>query len=90
MTDAAPWTCPTCRQVVSTAYCPTCGERQLHPRDLTLRGMLAQVAQKITSLDARLIRSDQGRLEHQSGDLPSSPEVDAFRIDPGHGPVRAG
>jgi len=57
MTDAAPWTCPTCRQVVSTEYCPTCGERQLHPRDLTLRGMLAQVAQKITSLDARLIRT---------------------------------
>ena len=57
MNDTAPWTCPTCQRVLSTPYCPTCGERQLHPRDLTLRGLLAQIAQAITNLDARLIRT---------------------------------
>jgi hypothetical protein len=57
MHDDAAWVCPTCKQVVSAEYCPTCGERRLRPRDLTLRGLLAQVAQSITNLDARLIRT---------------------------------
>ena len=64
MNDTAPWTCPTCQRVLSTPYCPTCGERQLHPRDLTLRGLLAQIAQAITNLDARLIRTVRCLLRH--------------------------
>jgi|SRR4249919_2119211 len=57
MNDTAPWTCPTCQRVLSTPFCPTCGERRLRARDLTLRGLFAQVAQSITNLDARLIRT---------------------------------
>lgn len=51
------WTCPSCNRTVSTAYCPTCGERSLHPRDLTLRGLTDQVFEAFTNIDGRLLRS---------------------------------
>jgi hypothetical protein len=57
MTDAQAWTCPTCKTGVSTAFCPTCGERPLHARELTLRGLLQQVFEAFTDIDSRLIRS---------------------------------
>lgn len=57
MSETPAWTCPTCHQAVVSAYCPTCGERRLRPRDLTLRGLLAQMAQSVTNLDARLLRT---------------------------------
>src|SRR5687767_14427166 len=48
------WTCPTCNNAVSSAYCPACGECPLHARDLTLGGLFNQVAQACTNLDAPL------------------------------------
>jgi len=57
MAEAEPWTCPTCHRPVSTPYCPTCGERPLHARELTLRGFLDQLFLAFTNIDGRLFRS---------------------------------
>lgn len=57
ITISEPWTCPTCNKTVSTPFCPGCGECPLHPRDLTLRGFLQQVALALTRVDGRLIGS---------------------------------
>lgn len=57
MTDPDSWTCPACDVEVATPYCPSCGERRLQARDLTLRGMLHKAFEAFTNLDARLIRS---------------------------------
>jgi hypothetical protein len=51
------WTCPSCDRLVSTPYCPACGERALHPRELTLRGLGDQVFEAFTNIDGRLLRS---------------------------------
>ena len=62
--EPATWTCPTCARTVGTEFCPTCGERRLHARDLKFRGLLAQLAHSITNLDARLIRTVRLLLRH--------------------------
>jgi hypothetical protein len=54
---SGPPVCPTCREALVATYCPACGERALRPADLTLRGLLHQVAQTITSIDGPLLRS---------------------------------
>lgn len=51
------WTCPTCSSVLSTPYCPTCGERPPSACDLTLRGLFHQLFHAFSSIDGRLIRS---------------------------------
>jgi hypothetical protein len=51
------WTCPTCKQQISTQYCPDCGEHPLRARDLTFRGFLEQISAAWTSIDNRLLRS---------------------------------
>jgi hypothetical protein len=57
MTAAVAWVCPTCHCSISTAYCSTCGERPLRPRELTLRGLLEQMFAAFTSVDSKLLRS---------------------------------
>jgi Protein of unknown function (DUF3667) len=52
-----PWTCPSCRQPITTPYCPSCGERPRSPRDLTLRGLVDQAFEAFTNIDGRLLRS---------------------------------
>jgi hypothetical protein len=52
-----PWTCPSCRTRLTTPYCPTCGERPLRARELTLRGLVDQVLESFTNIDGRLLRS---------------------------------
>jgi hypothetical protein len=64
MTIARPWVCPTCHCKVATPFCPECGERPLAPRDLTLRGMFAQLLHAFTSIDGRLIRSFRCLVNH--------------------------
>jgi hypothetical protein len=56
-TPAQPWTCPTCRIAVATPFCAACGERPIGPPDLTLRGLLAQLAKAVSGIDGRLVRS---------------------------------
>ena len=51
------WACPTCKTLVSTPFCPACGEHPLHARDLTLRGLFDQIFEAFTKVDSRLIRS---------------------------------
>jgi len=57
MTNTTPWTCPSCAALVTTPYCPACGERQPHLQELTVRGMLHQGIEASTSLDGRLWRT---------------------------------
>ena len=57
MTDTEPWICPTCNSLVSTPYCPSCGERPLRERELTWRGLFDQLVQAFTSIDGRLVRT---------------------------------
>ncbi len=62
------WRCPTCLKVRRTAYCSTCGEERLRPRDLTLSDMAARFAKGASSVDGKLLRTfralltDPGRL----------------------------
>ena len=51
------WNCPTCSSELSTAYCPTCGERPPSARDLTLRGLFHQLLQAFSTIDGKLLRS---------------------------------
>ncbi len=51
------WNCPTCNSLVTTAYCPSCGEEPLLPSDLTLRGLAGKLFHAFTSIDARAARS---------------------------------
>ena len=52
-----PWMCPTCRQRVTTSFCPRCGETYLQPRELTLRGLARKLFQAVTSIDGRVMRT---------------------------------
>jgi hypothetical protein len=42
---------------ISSFYCPSCGERALSPRELTVRGLVEQAVEAFTSIDGRLLRS---------------------------------
>ena len=65
---AATWTCPTCATANVSQFCPTCGERSLDERELTLRGLATQIFHALTSVDGRLIRTFARLLRHP-GDL---------------------
>ena len=86
MTDTVHWICPACNTAVTTPYCPACGERQPHPHELTLRGVLHQAVEAFTSLDARLWRS-LGTLLRRPGALtvlyyhgPRKPYIGPFAL----------
>ena len=55
--DAKSWTCPTCNSMLSTHYCPDCGESPPSPRDLTIVGLFHQLFHAFSSIDGRLMRS---------------------------------
>lgn len=57
MTLPARWICPTCHSEVAAPFCPGCGEKPLHPHDLTLRRLLSQAVTTLTSVDGRVLRS---------------------------------
>ena len=41
----------------ATAFCPSCGEEPLRPRDLTVRDMSGQFLRALSSVDGKLMRS---------------------------------
>lgn len=55
--SGAGWTCPSCKMVRTSPFCPGCGEDAPHPRDLTLHGFLDQVAASLSNVDTKLLRS---------------------------------
>ena len=57
MTTTQPWACPSCNSILSTPYCPTCGESPPSARDLTLRGLFVQLVHAFSTIDGRLLRS---------------------------------
>ena len=57
LSDDDRWTCPGCRRVIETRYCPTCGETLIDARDLTLHAILRQAVEALSSVDGRLLRS---------------------------------
>jgi Protein of unknown function (DUF3667) len=52
-----PWTCPSCRVTVTTAYCAQCGEKPLDKNDLTLRGVVLLILDTFTDYDGKFIRT---------------------------------
>jgi hypothetical protein len=42
------WMCPSCRQIVATPYCPTCGERPRNPRSRMAR-ILSTIALRVAA-----------------------------------------
>lgn len=50
--------------MVSTRYCPDCGERSLHPAALTVRGLFHQLVGAFSGLDGRLVASFRCLLNH--------------------------
>ncbi len=64
MTGIQPWTCPTCNAVVTTPFCPRCGEAPVSPRDFTLRGLTERLIVAFTSVDTRTMRSAWCLLRH--------------------------
>ena len=57
MTETRPWTCPTCRTLQRTPFCPGCGERPLRPRELSLHGLAHEAFEALTDIDGRLLNS---------------------------------
>jgi len=51
------WTCPSCGRNRATAFCPSCGEEPLRPRDLTLPDLVRQFLKAFSSVDGKLVRS---------------------------------
>jgi len=51
------WTCPTCSKLITTRFCPTCGESPVSPREHTLRGLAERLFQAFTSIDTKTARS---------------------------------
>lgn len=57
MAGSTMWTCPGCARRRREAFCPSCGEERLRPRDLTLRDIATQFAQGFSAIDGKLLRS---------------------------------
>jgi hypothetical protein len=53
----ARWTCPGCGRRRATAFCPSCGEEKLRPRDLKVDDLAARIFAALSSLDGKLMRS---------------------------------
>jgi hypothetical protein len=51
------WTCPSCGLRRAGAYCPSCGEEPLRPRDLKVDDLAGKIFQAFSSVDGRLMRS---------------------------------
>jgi hypothetical protein len=64
MTDAPPWTCPTCNTLVTTPFCARCGEGPVPAQDLTLRGLGDKLFHAFTSIDSRTAHSIWSLLRH--------------------------
>jgi hypothetical protein len=58
------WNCPSCGSSNTTPYCPRCGERQLHPRDVTLVGLLEQAVEALTHADGRVAQTFRELVAH--------------------------
>jgi len=61
---ASSWTCPNCGILLSTPFCPGCGERPIAALDLSLKGLAAQLLKTIGGVDGRLLRSLRALLLH--------------------------
>jgi hypothetical protein len=49
---------------VTTPFCPGCGERPIVAADLSLKGIVAQLAKAVGGVDGRLLRTLRGLLRH--------------------------
>jgi hypothetical protein len=50
------WTSPGCARRRATAFCPTCGEEPLRPRDLKVDDLAARIFAALSSVDGKLMR----------------------------------
>lgn len=57
MAGTRKWTCPGCGRARASAYCPSCGEEPLRPRDLKVDDLAGRMWSAFSSVDGRLMRS---------------------------------
>jgi hypothetical protein len=62
--DAVPSRCPNCSAELTDDYCGTCGQRRIHPQDLSARHFVRELADEIANLDSKfkIVRSLRGLL----------------------------
>jgi hypothetical protein len=53
----ARWTCPGCGRRRATAFCPSCGEEKLRPRDLKVDDLATRIFAALSNVDGKLMRS---------------------------------
>jgi hypothetical protein len=51
------WTCPGCGRRRTTAFCPSCGEQPLRPRDLKVDDLATRIFTAFSNVDGKLLRS---------------------------------
>ena len=56
-TQARTWICPSCDKRRTGRFCPQCGEERLRPHDLTLGDFAVRLAENVSSIDGKLVRS---------------------------------
>lgn len=80
------WTCPSCKNTISSAFCAACGEQLRDPRDLTWRGLAALTFQAFSPVDGKVLRSFRvlltlpGRLTSAFQDGLRKPYIGPFQI----------
>jgi hypothetical protein len=57
MAGTRKWTCPSCGLRRANAFCPSCGEEPLRPRDLKVDDLAGRMFNAFSSVDGRLMRS---------------------------------
>src|SRR4051794_11475999 len=57
MSATGKWTCPGCGRRRATAFCPTCGEEPLRPRDLKVNDLATRIFAALSNIDGKLMRS---------------------------------
>jgi len=51
------WACPSCGKRRATAFCPSCGEEPLRPRDLKVDDLATRIFAALSNIDGKLMRS---------------------------------
>jgi hypothetical protein len=56
--------CPNCSAVLVHEYCGTCGQRRIHPQDLSARHFVRELVDEIANLSSKfkILRSVRGLL----------------------------
>jgi sulfur carrier protein len=51
------WSCPTCGRVVTSKFCPDCGEKESSPADLSVKHFFSHALGELFHFDSKIFRS---------------------------------